>query len=662
MGSRTSIKSFLGLAVSALLLLSARGDTAVGEASFDNWKASLPFYFQYNGKESPSFISTWHRTEETALIPGGQIHRYIFTDPATRLKVVATVRTFTDFNAIDWVLNFTNGGTSDTPIIENVQPLNWTFTCKNSTPVAHMAQGANAHDDDFRPIDFPLPAGTNSTHVSLDYSSAQRMPYFNLQDDKQGIIGAIGWSGSWHATFKRDKTAPTLNWSAGMRTTHFLLHPGEGVRTPRIVLLNWKGEDWQSAQNLWRRLALAAYSPRDTRGKIVEVPLSYGSWGAETIDAKLATIKRLRDLHVPIDAYWVDAAWMGTSPDWMSQRGSYTPNPTFYPKGLKPLGDALKDGGLGFILWFCVESADGGSELITKHPNWYERSSAPGAVAKFAEPKVLQGLTETYSKYVRDYEVTWLRQDFDADIQKFWDASDTPDRIGISEIKYITGLYKFWDDLRAQNPGLEIDNCCSGGRRLDIEATSRSINLWRSDYCAHPFPPVGGQLQTQGIIPWVPLNAGVYSGPAPGTPNEGASQLYALRSCYSTGFTYGGDRLIMDMMKQAGREFLELRPYFHGDYYSLTPYTDDPTAWSVLQLDRPDLKTGLAICLRRPGSKMASIGPGFHAIDPTAQYDVEIRSGLNRAATQSMSGQDLAHLEVVIPDRPGSALVFYRQK
>ena len=194
------------------------------------------------------------------------------------------------------------------------------------------------------------------------------------------------------------------------------------------------------------------------------------------------------------------------------------------------------------------------------------------------------------------------------------------------------------------------------------EATSRSVNLWRSDYCAHPFPPLGAEMETQGIIPWVPLNAGTFSGTAPGTPPDGASLYYALRSCYSTGFTYGLDRLSIDMMKRVADEFREVRPYFYGDYYSLTPYTDDPAAWSFLQLDRPDQKDGLVICLRRPGSPTASMKPALHAIDPNAQYDVELRTGLDKVDAQSMSGQDLENIEVSIPDKPGSVLIFYKQQ
>jgi len=42
---------------------------------------------------------------------------------------------------------------------------------------------------------------------------------------------------------------------------------------------------------------------------------------------------------------------------------------------------------------------------------------------------------------------------------------DTPDRQGMTEIRYVEGLYEMWDELRAKHPGLLIDNCASGGRR-----------------------------------------------------------------------------------------------------------------------------------------------------------------------------------------------------
>jgi hypothetical protein len=53
-------------------------------------------------------------------------------------------------------------------------------------------------------------------------------------------------------------------------------------------------------------------------------------------------------------------------------------------------------------------------------------------------------------------------------------------------------------------PGLHIDNCASGGQRIDIEMMSRSFVIWRTD---HGFvDTLAEQAQTQALAPWVPQN------------------------------------------------------------------------------------------------------------------------------------------------------------
>ena len=57
---------------------------------------------------------------------------------------------------------------------------------------------------------------------------------------------------------------------------------------------------------------------------------------------------------------------------------------------------------------------------------------------------------------------------------------------GLAEIRYIEGLYTMWDDIRKAFPRLFIDDCASGGRRIDLETSSRSISLWRTDGTIEP--------------------------------------------------------------------------------------------------------------------------------------------------------------------------------
>ena len=107
----------------------------------------------------------------------------------------------------------------------------------------------------------------------------------------------------------------------------------------------------------------------------------------------------------------------------------------------------------------------------------------------------------------------------------------------MTEIRHIEGLYAMWDELRQRHPGLAIDNCASGGRRIDLETTMRSFPLWRSDFSDVGGPEhgarlqIGDQSQTAGLSRWIPLHtAAVWSF----TP-------YAFRSAMSSGVVLYGD-------------------------------------------------------------------------------------------------------------------------
>ena len=93
---------------------------------------------------------------------------------------------------------------------------------------------------------------------------------------------------------------------------------------------------------------------------------------------------------------------------------------------------------------------------------------------------------------------------FNMDPLPYWQAADAPNRQGMSEIRHIEGLYAFWDELLKRHPDLLIDNCASGGRRIDLETVGRSTPFWRTD---GPRDPVAHQCHTYGLLSWVPLSS-----------------------------------------------------------------------------------------------------------------------------------------------------------
>jgi alpha-galactosidase len=649
--------------------------------SSDFWKTDQsPFVFKYNGKDSSTFLSTWTRTEKDSQAATGPVHQIIYKDPTTQLKLVVEVRSLKDFSAIDWVLYFSNEGTADMPILEDIQPLHLTTASDTPDAILHTAQGSGQSIGDFhltttpiqpgQPFGFGTTTGRSSDNLRAINGDICGFPFFNIQSGDHGLFGAIGWTGDWLMNISRAADGKSIALDAGMLKTHLLLHPGETIRTPRILLMTWKG-DLADTQNTWRKLMLADYSPKDLNGNTVVEPICFCSGGGEPIASKLATAQFIHDKKIPADLYWIDAGWYGDKNlDWVHNRGSWTPTPEFYPNGFKPLGDLLKSFNIGFLLWLEAETAMPTSTFVKDHPDWYiPKPPNSGTDEDFpsslnlGNPAALKGMTDFVSKLITDSGMTWYRQDFNYSPATYWASQDKPDRIGMTEIGHIEGLYAFWDALRAQHPGLRIDNCASGGRRLDIETMSRSVALHRSDAAGIP---LGEQFHTQGLAPWVPLNDGIVGNCV--MDRTSALQIYNCRSGYSAGVNFAVDGKnftndpVVDSVRDSLNEFCEVRPYFVGDFYPLMDQNLDQTTWCAWQLAKPDHDSGVLICLRRPKSIYSAIQLDLHHIDLSAQYEVEVRTTLDKTPVKIVSGQELAHFNVTIPDMPGSALVFYHKK
>jgi alpha-galactosidase len=232
---------------------------------------------------------------------------------------------------------------------------------------------------------------------------------------------------------------------------------------------------------------------------------------------------------------------------------------------------------------------------------------------------------------------------------------DAPDRIGISEMRHIEGLYAYWDALLAKVPGLLIDNCAGGGRRLDLETLSRSIPLWRTD--SEPCVPNGEQCATYGLQLYIPFS---------GTGNNNP-QKYFFRSAMSgaivlawdvNGTTDGKPFPITQAIADVA-EFRALRPYSSGDFYPLTEYSTSDEAWAAFQWNRPEEGDGIVLLFRRNLSLESTMSLALHGLDPAADYEVSYE---DYGLVLIRSGKELlAGLDVKIPEPAASLLVKYRR-
>lgn len=649
---------------------------------------ALPFSFRYGERPAAELLPAWECSAADSAEEEADRRTVRYVDPETALEVRCEVKQLRDFPAVEWLLYFRNTGSADTPIIAEIHPLDTAFALPRDQHCRlHHARGSECRIDDFAPQVTPLDPnptdpqgawhGPDSPLVLRTCggrSSNGALPFFNVEmDGTAGVIGAIGWTGDWLARFWRGDSGE-VRAQAGMQRTHLKLFPGEEIRSPRVLLLFWEGDPLRG-HNLLRQLILAHYAPR-RNGRTRRAPISFAVWGENRTERQLGKVRWFTQNAIPIDNFWIDAGWHGDAAyedsanvfnsEWWRHVGNWWPNETAYPDGLGPVGEAVQAGGMDFTLWLEPERVFARTQFTKEHPEWLLGPIGDNYLLNLGLPEAREGLTDLVSSIIQESQVTVYRQDFNMDPAPFWTSADTPDRVGISEIRHIEGLYGFWDALLARHPGLLIDNCSSGGRRIDLETLSRSIPLWRSDLqCFKGFDPIGMQGQTHGLSLWVPLHTGCCDRP----------DTYALRSALGPGIVFATqpndsgepegyltpwEAFDAKWLRKAVLEEQAVQAYFVGDFYPLLTYTLADDSWAVWQFDRPDLGEGMVLALRRPRSPFPSIVTRLSGLDPDASYELDDR---DTGAVRRISGRELATdgLTVQIKARPGSCLLIYRR-
>ncbi len=729
MGGRLSLRiraAILAMGCLSLTVLSAgQVPSRLGRA-----RTNMPFSFVYDGRSSSDFLSAWQRSAAMRQLPDGRRLQIVtYLDRKTGLEVTAESLYFEDRNAVEWLLRMRNRGNHDTPMIERIRPVDLQIPAPNTEPMtfhyvlgsalravavpvppqqkkdafpcpdcAGAGQGEGLAGD-FAPVDRSFVPGGQVQFSHYVFQNGQHresyLPFFNLQWKDGGLIGAIGWTGQWIVNARRSADAVTLQ--TGQETTHFRLHAGETIRTPRVLAIEWHGADWLDAQNELRRLLVAHYLPR-VNGEIPMPPVAHTGAYALIFDdiAKksgrnpLDVLRELRQVDlggkggrgfadpgaalnyvteknqvqvirgmpdVGIEAYWLDAGWFEGA--WPGGRGSWAPNKNF-PDGLRPLGDAAHKRGMKFLLWFDPEGVAPGSVIAKEHPEWVlhqPNEGTWGGIFRFGDPAALTWMANMLSQRISDWNVDIFRNDRNTNPQPFWQFADTPDRQGITEIRQIEGFYQLWDTLLKKFPKLEIDNANWRVTGPDLEVMKRSIgSLTRSEITSGGLPhPIADQAQTAELSLWIPLDANILNEAGP----------YDFRSTATTGVAIGLDLqspyIRIDELRKAIDELKDLRPFWLGDYHPLTPINQDPAVWCGWQFDRPDKKAGFAMLYRRPKSTEAAMDVTLHGLNPNARYEVTLAQDYDRVSKKIYLGSHLNRLPVTISSPGASLLVRYRE-
>jgi len=637
-------------------------------------QGGLPFSFVYDGQPSSKLMGDWQWTVENGCVEKGrQCRTLILADPKTLLEIRAVYTTYTDTPGVDWILHFANKGNKDTPILEQVKALDVCISLGVGTSaVVHRLKGSVCGADDWLPFDDPLPPGKRIEFGSVNGRSSADSPFFSVGWGSGGVITAVGWSGQWRGSVEQSQRG-TVRVQAGMERLRLRLRPGESNRSPRIMQLYWSGADPWRGYNLFRQTVLAHIWPK-LGGKAVTPPIvhlstSFYELNNSTEQNVLSHLESIKGLG--FEMFWLDAYW--TRDGFPAGMGHYgfpiervEPRDRF-PRGIKPIAEAVHKEGLGYLMWFEPERVHPGTLLAKENPQWVVSLQDDGSgLYNLGMPEAREYMTRYLTTVVTEYGLDCLRIDYNIDPLPFWEHLNKkdPDRVGIGEIRYVEGLYRMWDDILKAHPHLFIDNCASGGRRIDLETCSRSIPLWRSDNTcdmvdSKPQTVLGAaiknQLMSAGLNRYLPFSVVGQMGATPYLFRSGFNGGIAFcQDCRPSGFP-------RKQLERAIAEGKRIRKYWFGDFYPLSDITLSESDWCVMQYHRPAEQDGIIVAFRRHRSPYASFDCRPRGIDPSAEYEVVESRTFEPGLAAKTRGDILQRLRMGIDEMPGSTLIEYRR-
>jgi alpha-galactosidase len=641
----------------------------------DAWgiDTDIPFSFTMDGQPSRVFLNSWKRDVHVEQLDSSRIRRTItLQDPNTGVEVQAVATVYTDTSGVDWTLYIANHGSRDTPVIEKLNALDVAIRPGIGTPpVLQRLHGSYARFDDWQPYDATLKPGERiESGPTTGRSSSVDCPYFTLQYGGGGVITAVGWSGEWQAETEWQRDGK-LRLQAGMKNLHLSLHPGESIRSPRILQMYWFGSDREGAFNLFRETMLSHIMPKIdgevVRPPIVHMSTSFYEMNESTQDNVMSHLDSIKDLG--FEMFWLDAYWTKDGfPEGMGNYGfpiNRVEPADRFPHGLRPIGDAVHRDRMKFLVWFEPERVFRGTYLAKEHPEWVVTLEGTGnALYNLGVPEAREYMTKYLVEAIKAYGIDCLRIDFNFDPAPYWKRLDTktPSRTGLAEIRYVEGLYKMWDDILKTYPNLFIDDCAGGGQRIDLETSSRSVPLWRTDGTIEPLldldynqAALQNQVMTAGLSRYVPYS----------TSGEMGATPYLFRSGFNAGISFAEDvrstTYPRELLRQGISEGKRLRKYFAGHFHTLGEVTTSPEDWCVLQYHRAAEQDGIVLAFRRHKSPYESFRTALREISSDGNYRVSLYHGYDADKTVTMTGAELQNIRLDIADSPGSLLIEYKR-
>lgn len=292
-------------------------------------------------------------------------------------------------------------------------------------------------------------------------------PFAALEDGEAGVTWAfqVGCSSSWQMELRRSTDKVAL--SGGLADFDFghwakTLQVGERLESPIAYLTVGIGGLDEVSQRL---LDLHSVCNLTEDG----LPLVFNefctTWGNPSEENIARILDKIRGRG--FDYFVIDCGWFGEG-NWGNDIGDWTLNESMFPAGLATTVRRINEAGMMPGIWFEAENCAPNSRISHRHEYLLKRNGVPIFTGRYfldlSKPEVRDYLRERVVSFLKEYGFRYVKIDYNDSIGM---GCDHPDGLGEGLRLNMLASRDFFAELRREIPGLAIENCASGGHRLE---------------------------------------------------------------------------------------------------------------------------------------------------------------------------------------------------
>lgn len=313
-------------------------------------------------------------------------------------------------------------------------------------------------------------------------------PFVAAEDTVAGVCwGAqLAWAGSWQMeAFRKDDQLCLSGGLADREFGHWLktVAPGETFSTPTATVSTVKGD----LDELCDRLTRSQRHAVDRQPAIErDLPIVFNewctTWGKPSHARMISLAKRLQGSHVKYivmdDGWYRPATSSGPC-----SIGDWIPDGDIFPQGLAAMAAEIRRMGYVPGIWCEMETVGAGAEAFQRVDLQLKRDGAPITVGErrfwdLNNARTVDYLTERVIDLLDRCGFGYLKVDYNETIGFGCDGAESP---GEGLRRQAEASQRFFDKIRSRLPDLVIENCASGGHRLEPSMLARTAMSSFSD-------------------------------------------------------------------------------------------------------------------------------------------------------------------------------------